>query len=161
MIKKLDKNYWRELKEIRLEALQKSPDSFLASFEEESQSPDNIWIEKLENSTHFGYFFNEKIIAFCQLTFEKAKKISHIATLSSMFVRDERRGEGVGLELVNYVKNYAKNNGVKHLYLGCNSQNFGAIKLYKKCGFKVYGTRPDYTKIDNKFYDDLIMMCEL
>jgi hypothetical protein len=36
-VKKLDKNHWRELKEIRLEALQKSPDSFLASFEEESQ----------------------------------------------------------------------------------------------------------------------------
>ena len=33
--------------------------------------------------------------------------------------------------------------------------------VYKKCGFKVYGTRPDYAKIDSKFYDDLIMMCEL
>ena len=161
MIKKLDKNYWQELKEIRLEALQKSPDSFLASFEEESQSPDTIWIEKLENFTHFGYFFNEKIIAFCQLSFEKAKKILHTATLSSMFVSYERRGEGIGLELVNYVKNYAKNHGVKHLYLGCNAQNHCAIKLYKKSGFKVFGTRPDYTKIDNKFYDDLIMMCEL
>ena len=39
MIKKLDKNHWQELKEIRLEALQKSPDSFLASFEEEGRSP--------------------------------------------------------------------------------------------------------------------------
>lgn len=75
MIKKLDKNHWRELKEIRLEALQRSPDSFLASFEEESQNADNIWIEKIENSSQFEYFFNEKIIAFCQLTFEKAKKI--------------------------------------------------------------------------------------
>ena len=78
-----------------------------------------------------------------------------------MFVKNENRGEGVGLELVNHVKIYAKNNDIKHLYLGCNAQNYGAIKLYKKCGFKVYGTRPDYTKIDNKFYDDLIMMCEL
>ena len=78
-----------------------------------------------------------------------------------MFVKDEKRGEGIGLELVNFVKDYAKNKGAKHLYLGCNSQNLSAIKLYKKCGFKVYGTRPDYTKIDNKFYDDLIMMCEL
>ena len=60
MIKKLDKNHWRELKEIRLEALQKSPDSFLASFEEESQSADCIWIEKLENSSQFGYFLIKK-----------------------------------------------------------------------------------------------------
>lgn len=78
-----------------------------------------------------------------------------------MYVKDGVRGSGVGLALVNFVKDYAKKNHVKHLYLGCNAQNLGAVKLYKKCGFKVYGTRPDYTKIGNKFYDDLIMMCEL
>ena len=76
-------------------------------------------------------------------------------------MKDGVRGSGVGLALVNFVKDYAKKNHVKHLYLGCNAQNRGAVKLYKKCGFKVYGTRPDYTKIGSKFYDDLIMMCEL
>ena len=83
------------------------------------------------------------------------------ATLFGMYVKDGVRGSGVGLALVNFVKDYAKKNHVKHLYLGCNAQNLGAVKLYKKCGFKVYGTRPDYTKIGSKFYDDLIMMCEL
>ncbi len=43
MIKKLDKNNWQELKEIRLEALQKSPNSFLASFEEENQNADKFY----------------------------------------------------------------------------------------------------------------------
>ena len=38
-----------------------------------------------------------------------------------MFVKDDKRGEGIGLELVNFVKDYGKNNGAKHLYLGCNS----------------------------------------
>ena len=38
---------------------------------------------------------------------------------------------------------------------------FKQEELYKKCGFKVYGTRPNYSKIGDKFYDDLIMMCEL
>ncbi len=62
--------------------------------------------------------------------------------------------------MANKVKyNLGFNSAIMHLYLGCNAQNFGAVKLYKKCGFKVYGTRPDYTKIGSQFYDDLIMMC--
>ena len=78
-----------------------------------------------------------------------------------MYVKDDCRVGGIGLALVNFVKDYAKENHIKHLYLGCNAENRGAVKLYKKCGFKVYGTRPDYTKIGSQFYDDLIMMCEL
>jgi RimJ/RimL family protein N-acetyltransferase len=161
MIKKLDKNNWQELKKIRLEALKKSPESFLSSFEEENKITDNIWIEKLENSLQFGYFINDEIVGVAGLIIEKIAKISHVGTLFSMYVKDELRGDGIGIALVNFVKDYAKQNHVKHLYLGCNAQNHCAVKLYKKCGFKIYGTRPDYTKIGNKFYDDLIMMCEL
>lgn len=161
MIKKLGKNNWRQWKEIRLEALKKSPDSFLSSFEEENKTPDDMWAKQLENSLKFGYFANDEIVGCCSLSLEKATKISHTATLSQMYVKDNNRGSGIGLALVNFVKDYAKTNQVKHLYLGCNAENLGAVRLYKKCGFKVYGTRPDYTKIGDKFYDDLIMMCEL
>ena len=161
MIKQLNKNDWREWKEIRLEALKKSPDSFVSSFEEENKTPDNMWAEQLENSLKFGYFINDEIVGCSGLLIEKATKISHTGSLLGMYVKDGFRRSGVGFDLVNFVKNYAKENHIKHLYLGCNAENLGAVKLYKKCGFKVYGTRPDYTKIDNKFYDDLIMMCEL
>ena len=161
MIKQLNKNDWREWKEIRLEALKKSPDSFVSSFEEEDKTPDNMWAEQLENSIKFGYFINDEIVGCSGLLIEKATKISHTGSLFGMYVKDGVRGSGVGFDLVNFVKNYAKENHIKHLYLGCNAENLGAVKLYKKCGFKIYGTRPDYTKIDNKFYDDLTMMCEL
>ncbi len=161
MIKKLTKNDWQEWREIRLEALKKSPDSFLSSFEEEAKTPDNTWAEQLENSIKFGYFINDKIVGCCGLSVEKATKISHTGTLWGMYVKNEARGGGVGLALVDFTKNHAKKSHVKHLYLGCNAENHNAVKLYKKCGFKVYGTRPDYTKIGSKFYDDLIMMCEL
>jgi RimJ/RimL family protein N-acetyltransferase len=161
MIKKLDKNDWREWKKIRLEALTKSPDSFLSTFEEENKNPDEFWSSQLEQSLKFGYFIDNEIVGCSGLLIEKAAKISHTATLWGMYVKDDFRGSGVGLALVNFVKDYAKKNHVKHLYLGCNTENLRAVKLYKKCGFKIYGTRPDYTKIDSKFYDDLIMMCEL
>jgi RimJ/RimL family protein N-acetyltransferase len=161
VIKKLTKHHHKEYKQIRLEALKKSPDSFLSSFEEENKTPDDVWAKQLENSLKFGYFINDEIVGCTGLLIEKIAKISHTGTLFGMYVKDDCRGAGIGLALVNFVKDYAKKNHIKHLYLGCNAQNLGAVKLYKKCGFKVYGTRPDYTKIGSQFYDDLIMMCEL
>jgi len=161
VIKNLTKHHYKEYKEIRLDALKKSPDSFLSSFEEENKISDNAWAKQLDTSLTFGYFINDKIVGSCKLSIEKIAKISHTGTLFSMYVKDDCRGAGIGLALVNFVKDYAKKNHIKHLYLGCNAQNFGAVKLYKKCGFKVYGTRPDYTNIGSQFYDDLIMMCEL
>ena len=161
MIKKLTKHHYKEYKEIRLDALKKSPDSFLSSFEEENKISDNAWAKQLDTSLIFGYFINDKIVGCSGLLIEKATKISHTATLFGMYVKDDCRVGGIGLALVNFVNDYAKENHIKHLYLGCNAENRGAVKLYKKCGFKVYGTRPDYTKIGSQFYDDLIMMCEL
>ncbi len=161
MIKQLDKKDWQNFREIRLEALKKSSNSFLSSFEEENKKSDEFWLQQLEQSLKFGYFLNNEIVACCGLSLEKSTKISHTATIFQMYVKDKMRKNGIGLALVNFVKDFAKNNGIIHLYLGCNAENFGAIRLYRKCGFKVYGTRPNYTKIGDKFYDDLIMMCEL
>jgi len=152
MIKKLEKNDWKKWKEIRLEALKKSPDSFLSSFEEESKNSDEFWLEQLEQSLKFGYFIDDKIIGCCVLSIEKAAKIAHTATVFGMYVKDSNRGSGIGLALVDFVKIYAKQNCIKHLYLGCNAQNFSAIKLYRKCGFKVYGTRPDPAFIGNALH---------
>ena len=53
----------------------KSPESFLSSFEEENKITDNIWIEKLENSSQFGYFINDEIVGLAGLLIEKVAKI--------------------------------------------------------------------------------------
>lgn len=161
MIRKLSKNDWLKWKKIRLEALEKSPNSFLSTFEEENKISDDIWERQLENSLKFGYFVDDEIVGCLGLLIENIVKISHIATLSQMYVKDNFRGSGVGVGLLDFVKDYAKKNNVRHLYLGCIAENLGAVKLYRKCGFKICGIRRDYIKINNKFYDDLIMMCEL
>jgi len=104
MIKKLEKNDWQKFKQIRLEALKKSPDSFLSSFEKESKIADEFWLEQLDQDIIFGYFTDNEIVGCCGLLLEKKAKIAHTATLVSMYVKDKTRGSGIGLELVNAVK---------------------------------------------------------
>ena len=63
MIKKLTKHHYKEYKEIRLDALKKSPDSFLSSFEEENKISDNAWAKQLDTSIIFGYLLTIKLLA--------------------------------------------------------------------------------------------------
>ena len=160
IIKKLEVSDCQQWKKIRLEALKNSPDNFMSSYQDEVNYSDDHFTRGLEASIIFGCFIQDEIVGCCGLVVEKASKISHTGTLWGMYIKEDARGGGVGLSLVSHVKDYAKSY-IKHLYLGCNAENQSAIKLYRKCGFKVYGTRPNYTKIGDKFYDDLIMMCEL
>lgn len=161
MIYKIDKNNFWQYKKIRLEALLKFPDAFLSTYQEELQFSDQDWIEKIKKDFYFGYFINDEIIGCVGLSLEKKAKIIHVANLFGMFVKTEYQGKNIAIELLNHVKKIAKDHGIIHLYLGCNADNYLAVKFYKKSGFKIYGTRPNYTKINDKFCDDLIMMLEL
>ncbi len=44
-------------------------------------------------------------------------------------------GQGIGTQIINYCKQYAKNNGYKSLRIDVVPDNYPAINLYKKCGF--------------------------
>lgn len=56
--------------------------------------------------------------------------------LSRLIVKDTCRKKGIGTILCNYILEYCKNLGYKEMTLGVNLDNYGAIKLYHKLGFK-------------------------
>ena len=72
------------------------------------QQRHNTWAKQLDTSLTFGYFINDKIVGSCKLSIEKIAKISHTGTLFGMYVKDDCRAGGIGLALVNFVKDYAK-----------------------------------------------------
>ena len=161
MIKRIDQNNFLEYKKIRLEALINSPDSFLSNFQLEQNFSTQDWIEKLNHNYIFGYFIDNQIVACVGLNLETNPKTKHTATLFGMYILPNNRGKNIANELLNHVKKIAKDHGVSQLYLGCNAENIIAVKFYKKSGFKIYGTKPNFVKINDKFYDDLLMMVEL
>ena len=57
--------------------------------------------------------------------------------IDAICVNEKNRGNGIGKELLEYVKKYAKENGCTDIYLTVNKENKNAIKVYEKFGFKV------------------------
>lgn len=60
------------------------------------------------------------------------------AKIGLISVDPNHRGHGVGKKLVNHFENYYRNNDyIKYYIIDTQSDNIGAIKLYKKCGYEV------------------------
>lgn len=56
--------------------------------------------------------------------------------VSKMTVEEQERGHGVGRKILQAVVDYAKNQGIRRLYLETNDRLKNAIHLYEELGFK-------------------------
>lgn len=61
---------------------------------------------------------------------------SEYAELKRMFVRPQFRGQGLGKVLVQYLSDYAKEQGIRILRLETGVSQLEALKLYEGMGFK-------------------------
>jgi RimJ/RimL family protein N-acetyltransferase len=67
-------------------------------------------------------------------------------------------GKGYGTEINNLVLDYGfRKLNLHKIYLGVNADNKGAVKSYKKSGFKYEGTKRDEIYRNGRYYDAIMM----
>ncbi|GGB34070.1 N-acetyltransferase [Lentibacillus populi] len=147
--------------EIRLQALQTNPEAFASSYQEEKQYPLEVFQNRLkdDHSYTFGAFENEKLFGVVSLVKEQKIKIKHRATIYAMYVVPERRGNGIGKKLLaEAIKQAEKLNGIEQVHLSVVSNNESAKNLYRFLGFETYGIDKRALKIDDRYYDEELMV---
>lgn len=84
-----------------------------------------------ETAIHFGAFDQETIVATGRVVIiENQGKIGRLAVLKPY------RGQGIGINLLNTIVAYCKNQGLSQAYLGSQIQ---ALDFYHKAGFTAEG----------------------
>ena len=156
----LDQDDWQAWKDLRLEALQNAPHTFGASIEEVYTLDQKDFQSLLSKNKIFGAFLNTQLIGCTGFYVLNSLKTKHRGVLWGMYVTPKHRGKNIADSLVDAVISYSKSI-VEQLNLKCVMTNHSAVKLYKKHGFKIYGTEPRALKVDNKYYDEYIMVLEL
>lgn len=77
--------------------------------------------------------------AWAHLRFADFDCMQHVVAVESfllqMWVAPDYRGLGIGMALVDRIKNWAYKKDVENLVLSVTTINTGAIALYKKLGF--------------------------
>ncbi len=130
---------------------------FRLSVEQEEAHIENL--NKTETSALFIGKVEGEIVSVASFSSAPRKRIAHHGDLA-ISVKKEFWGLGIGYAMIEKVKEFGKENGVtKIIHLGVRSDNVNAIKLYKKCGFEEIGVFKDYFKIDDEYFDEILMNC--
>ncbi|TLM72533.1 GNAT family N-acetyltransferase [Microbulbifer harenosus] len=128
---------WQDLKNIRLESLRDSPDAFGITYKEAMEISEEKWKSIASGELGLKFFLarSEKE----NIGVVGAAQIDGKCELVSMWVKPEKRSDGVGVSLVKELLDYAKSNGFTSVVLSVSSRNEAAFNLYSKIGFKNLG----------------------
>jgi GNAT superfamily N-acetyltransferase len=130
---------WEMLREIRLAALADSPDAFGSTLAEERDAGEARWRGWITGEGWAG--------AVATFVADDAGPFLGMATgfrpddrpdtgwLFAMWVRPERRSEGIGRQLVAAVAAWAGGFDVDQLLLHVTEGNDGVVRFYASCGF--------------------------
>jgi GNAT superfamily N-acetyltransferase len=130
---------WQALREIRLAALADSPDAFGSTLAEERDADEARWRGWLTGEGWAGdvatFIAEAPGPLLGMATGYRPDDRPTTGWLFAMWVRPERRGEGIGRQLVTAVEEWAASLDIDQLLLHVTDGNDGAARFYASCGF--------------------------
>jgi ribosomal protein S18 acetylase RimI-like enzyme len=148
-------------RELRLEALERHPEAFGASWEDEQRQPESRFAERLEAGHVMGGFTEEQTLCGIVGTAQcQGQKTRHIASIWGMYVRPAARGRGLGRSLLHAVIE-AAHPPLKSLRLSVEANNHPAIRLYEAAGFTRWALEIEALKVADVFHDEILMRLEI
>jgi ribosomal protein S18 acetylase RimI-like enzyme len=129
------------LRELRMRALADAPEAFGATPDEEVSQPDEHWERLADGGDEFGVYValdgDDWIGMAAGRWFARDRGV---VQLWGMWVVPSRRGEGLGVRLVDAVRGWSRQNSGRFLRLGVIDGS-AAIALYERLGFVDTGER--------------------
>ncbi len=164
-IRVLTHNDTAEYKRIRLESLQKDPEAFNSSYEEESAQPDTFFSDRIMQSdctVAVGAFIENRLIATASFFRFKSSRLYHKGYVVGVYVAEGYRGQGIGKKVVAFlIDNVRAYNDISKLQLRVSPDNEAAKRVYMSCGFEKEGLERDAMRVNGISYDDDLMVCYL
>ncbi|MGU3542601.1 N-acetyltransferase family protein [Methylobacterium sp. A52T] len=149
-------------RELRLEGLHEHPEAFGASWEDEVRQSEAEFAARLDSGVVFGSITEDtaRLDGIVGIYRPTAAKTKHKAVIWSMYVRAEVRRFGLGAALLRTAIEHATLSA-EELTLSVGVENYGALEFYKSVGFRKYGLELRALKIDNIYYDEVLMSLSL
>jgi len=154
--------YWN----LRLESLQNDPFAFGKAAEEHQATKVETTAIRFrgmsaDNFT-LGAFQGDDLIGIATFIRETGLKERHKGRIYGVYVTALWRGKGVGNALIAAILQKAKEDpSIEQILLGVAARQKAAIQLYRKFGFRTYGTEPRALKMASEYVDQEHMVLML
>jgi GNAT superfamily N-acetyltransferase len=134
---------WREVRDLRLRALEDAPDAFGSTLEREREADEARWVEWITGwegavNALFAAVADGTWIAMAVGSRTGKETVAH---LYGMWVEPRARRAGLGARLVEAVLGWARSWSARSVELNVTESNPEARSLYRACGFVETGER--------------------
>ncbi|WP_114945712.1 GNAT family N-acetyltransferase [Microvirga calopogonii] len=150
-------------RDLRLEALQSSPEAFGSSYEEEAPLPLETIQARIPVSgpnAIFGAFAADTLVGMAGFAVYERVKARHKGVMWGVFVTPEWRRQRVGKALVRQVIDHASRHVIM-LEAAVGLTNERARRTYHDLGFKPYGIEHKAIRIGEVFHDEELLYLDL
>lgn len=145
-------------RDIRLEGLQRHPEAFCASYEDEVQLNEAEFAVRIPSAPPdviFGAFIGDALVGVVGFHARIASKQTHRADVWGMYVRSTARCRGIAAGLISRVVQHARGiPGLERVHLTVEQNGLAARRLYEAAGFLAYGVEPKSLKVAPGVYFD-------
>jgi len=119
---------------------------------------EEVFIRKLDGTAGVMLIAlkDERVIGCLTGEVAKHSQLCHSCEFA-MGVLHGQRGAGIGSALIARLTEWAKSLGLRRIQLNVFARNAGAIRLYRRLGYEIEGTKIAAIKIGDR-YEDLIEM---
>ena len=133
LVRPLGPDEWRQLREVRLRALEEAPTDFGSTWAEERDRPDEWWQGSAASTAWFVAEDDGRIVGLAAGV--APGELRPHRELVSMWVEPARRGSGLAEELLARVVAWARQHGEAELALHVADGNPRAVRFYERAGF--------------------------
>ena len=136
-----------QYRELMLEAYVQAADAFTSTAEDRATEPLAWWVKRIAHPeglcVAFGATEGSALIGTVALEYSAKPKTKHSALLIGMYVRQQARGTGVAVALLQAAISHAEARpGIDVITLTVTEGNGSALRLYRQAGFNAWGTEP-------------------
>lgn len=146
-----DQPEWRL---VRLEALERFPEAFLTTAEEQRARPASDDRAQLAQGRWRGLFFDGKLIGIGALIPMAYAAAAHRFEIGALYVSEPYWGTDAAQSFLDALEEEARQKGALQLELSVAASNPRAIRFYERNGFVRYGTQPRAILVDGQGQDD-------
>lgn len=156
-IARLSADRWQDYRDLRLQAVADSPQSFLDTEQETRAQLDTEWHNKIKNM-FFAVSDEGELVGMVGCYADSREKLSHIMNVVSFYVQPEWRGQGIGRQLLVAALECAQSQPeIKKVQLGVITTQLPAIELYTSLGFQRVGELQMAVKVGDRLYNEFLM----
>lgn len=146
-----DQPQWRQ---VRIEALERFPEAFLTTAEEQRTRAASDDRAQLAQGRWRGLFHEGKLIGIGALIPMRYAAAAHRFEIGALYVSEVFWGTDAAQSFLDALEAEARQKGALQLELSVAASNPRAIRFYERSGFERFGTQPRAIFVDGEGQDD-------